>query len=150
MEANIDLRPFEQRRRAFVHEHAREEHETLKRLRNESVEKRNAAIANGAKFVIKGDMVHLGNAALLLEFDQNPVNPDEYVLSMGIGMDPSRKPLFGSAPTAETSQWRVTSTKDLSRVLWEKLGTREQATTDWFVESALDRLASYASNHNLK
>jgi hypothetical protein len=149
-EANIDRRTFEQRRRAFVHEHAREEHDTLNRLRNESVERRNAAIGNGAKFVVKGDTVRLGNAMLLLEFDQSPTSPDEYVLAVGIGLDPSRKPLFGSGPTAEKSQWRVTSTEDLSRVLWERLGSREQATTAWFVEFALDRLDAYASRHNLR
>jgi hypothetical protein len=149
-QAKIDLRPFEQRRRAFIHEHAREEDDILKRLRNESVEKRNAAIGNGAKFVVKGDAVRLGNAMLLIEFDQSPTNPDEYVLSVGIGLDPSRKPLFGTGPTAEKSQWRVTSTEDLSRVLWERLGSREQATTAWLVKFALDRLEAYASEHKLK
>jgi hypothetical protein len=149
-ESNIDRRPFEQRRREFIREHAHEEYETLQRLRKESVEERNAAIGNEAKFVIKGDTVQLGNAVLLLEFDQNPVNPDQYVLAMGIGLDPLRKPLFGSGPTAEKSQWRVTATEDLSRVLWEKLGSGEQATSAWFIEFALDRLAAYASKHNLK
>jgi hypothetical protein len=149
-EANIDLRTFEQRRRAFVREHAREEYDTLKRLPKESVEERNAAIGNGAKFVLKGDTVRLGNAVLLREFDQHPTNPDEYVLALGIGLDPSRKPLFGSGPTAEKSRWRVTSTEDLSRVLWELVGSREQATTAWLVEFALDRPAAFASKHNPK
>jgi hypothetical protein len=71
-EANIDLRTFEQRRRAFVREHAREEYDTLKRLPKESVEERNAAIGNGAKFVLKGDTVRLGNAVLLRESTNTP------------------------------------------------------------------------------
>jgi hypothetical protein len=88
-QAKIDLRPFEQRRRAFVREHAREENDILMRLLCESIEERNAAIGNGPKFVLKGTTtVELGNAALYLKFDQQYSNPDQYVLDLGIGLTP--------------------------------------------------------------
>lgn len=149
-ESNIDRRPFEQRRREFIREHAHEEYETLQRLRKESVEERNAAIGNEAKFVIKGDTVQLGNAALYITFDQLYANPDQFVLSLGIGLAPFKKPMFGSEPTPETHILGAAGNEDLSRVVWEWRGSRDRVSTAWLVEFALNGLAAFASKHNLK
>jgi hypothetical protein len=149
-ESNIDLRPFEQRRRAFVREQAHEENNTFMRLLSESVEWRNAAISNGSKFVLKGNVVQLGNAALYITFDQLYANPDQFVLSLGIGLAPFKKPMFGSEPTPETHILGAAGNEDLSRVVWEWRGSRDRVSTAWLVEFALNGLAAFASKHNLK
>jgi hypothetical protein len=149
-ESNIDLRPFEQRRRAFVREQAGEENNTFMRLLSESVEWRNAAISNGSKFVLKGNVVQLGNAALYITFDQLYANPDQFVLSLGIGLAPFKKPMFGSEPTPETHILGAAGNEDLSRVVWEWRGSRDRVSSAWLVEFALNGLAAFASKHNLK
>jgi hypothetical protein len=149
-ESNIDLRPFEQRRRAFVREQAHEENNTFMRLLSESVEWRNAAISNGSKFVLKGNVVQLGNAALYITFDQLYANPDQFVLSLGIGLAPFKKPMFGSEPTPETHILGAAGNEDLSRVVWEWRGSRDRVSSAWLVEFALNGLAAFASKHNLK
>jgi hypothetical protein len=149
-ESNIDLRPFEQRRRAFVREQAHEENNTFMRLLSESVEWRNAAISNGSKFVLKGNVVQLGNAALYITFDQLYANPDQFVLSLGIGLAPFKKPMFGSEPTPETHILGAAGNEDLSRVVWEWRGSRDRVSSARLVEFALNGLAAFASKHNLK
>ena len=122
------------------------------RLLKESIEERNAAIGNGPKFVLKGtSTVELGNAALYLKFDQQYSNPDQYVLDLGIGLAPSKHhQMFGPGPTPERHVLQVTSTEDLSRVLWKFVGSQDRATSAWLVEFALDQLDAYARKHNLK
>ncbi len=145
MISKTDQQSLRQRVNKFISENVRAEYDNLMSCLKERVEERNANTGTLPKFVLRGSSVELGHTVLQLEFDQNFIDPDVYVLNLKVGWAPFRKPLFGTEPTPQGRRLRATASDDLSSILW--VGDLGKLTSAELVEFALDLLTAYYSRH---